>query len=105
MGFSHNALQQPQAESGGAAGLHSPGTGSKFSIQGAVWTQQSRSLQDPSKHCPGPRLTEKPAQDGQECRILAEGVMVAATRLKVTIKTPRMTWMKPSTSRICSQVR
>lgn len=34
-GFSHNAPRQPRAEGEGAAGLHSSGTGSKFSIQGA----------------------------------------------------------------------
>lgn len=32
-GFSHNALQQPGAEGGGAAGPHSPGTGGKFSTR------------------------------------------------------------------------
>ena len=30
--------------------------------------------------------------------------MVAATRLKVTTRTPRMTWRNPSTSRTCSHV-
>lgn len=48
---------------------------------------------------------EKPAQEGQECLIFRDGVMVAATKLDVMMRTPNVTWTKPRASRICDQVR
>lgn len=97
LGFAHNAPRQPRAEGGGAAGAALPRDRRRARSPG--------SSAAPSPHRPGPALTEKPAHDGQERRILVEGVMVAATRLKVTMRTPRMAWTRPSTSRTCSQVR